>query len=98
MINPDRPVPLYEQLADLLRNQVTSGELTGRVPSVRSLAQEHGVSTRTAERALHVLQAEGVLVVLVGKGFYIAELQALLVVLHPGVGAGLGHLAELGGG
>jgi GntR family transcriptional regulator len=98
MINPDLPVPLYEQLADLLREQVKSGELTGRVPSVRTLAQEHGVSTRTAERALHVLQDEGVLVVLVGKGFYVARLQALLAVLQPGVVAGRGHLAELARG
>lgn len=71
-LDPDIPVPLYEQLADILRNQVRSGELTGKVPSVRTLSQEYGISTKTAERSLGVLREERVLVVLRGKGYYVA--------------------------
>jgi DNA-binding GntR family transcriptional regulator len=48
----------------------------GRVPSVRTLAQEYGASTRTAERALGVLKDEGVLTVVLGKGFYVTKPQA----------------------
>jgi len=73
MIDPDLPVPLWEQLATILRDKVTFGELTGRVPSIRSLAQEYEVSTRTAERALGVLRDEGVLVVLTGRGYFVAR-------------------------
>ncbi|HUY48893.1 MAG TPA: winged helix-turn-helix domain-containing protein [Streptosporangiaceae bacterium] len=73
MIDSDLPVPLYEQLAGILRDMIASGKLTGRVPSVRTLSQEYGVSTRTAERALGTLRDEGVLVVLLGKGFYVAR-------------------------
>ncbi len=72
-LDPDIPVPLFEQLADILRNQVRSGELTGRVPSVRTLSQEYGISTKTAERSLGVLREEGILVVLRGKGYYVAR-------------------------
>jgi DNA-binding GntR family transcriptional regulator len=72
VIDPDLPVPLWEQLAKILQDKVTSGELSGRVPSIRTLAQEYEVSTRTAERALTALRDEGVLVVLQGKGFYVA--------------------------
>jgi GntR family transcriptional regulator len=73
MIDPDLPVALWEQLAGILREKVSSGELSGRVPSIRSLSQEFGVSTRTAERALVALRDEGVLVVLVGKGYFVAR-------------------------
>jgi DNA-binding GntR family transcriptional regulator len=73
MIDPDLPVELYQQLATILRNKITSGELTGRVPSIKSLNQEYGVSTRTAERSLNVLRDEGLLVMLRGKGYYVAR-------------------------
>jgi GntR family transcriptional regulator len=73
VIDPDLPVVLWEQLATILRDKIKSGELTGRVPSIKTLSQEYGVSTRTAERALVALRDEGVLVVLRGKGFYIAR-------------------------
>jgi GntR family transcriptional regulator len=67
----DSPVPLWEQLADALRARVRSGEYTGRIPSAKSLAQEFDVSTRTSERALKALKDEGLLVAVVGRGFYI---------------------------
>ena len=62
--------PLYLQLAALLREQIKSGKLTGRVPSARSLAEEHEVSHRTSERALAILRDEGLIRAVVGKGHY----------------------------
>jgi DNA-binding GntR family transcriptional regulator len=41
------------------------------VPRVLSLAQEYVVSHKTSERALHALVDEGLLVAVVGKGFYV---------------------------
>ena len=73
MIDPDLPVSLWEQLAGILRDQVASGELTGRVPSIKTLSQQYGVSTRTTERALTTLRDEGLLVALHGKGYYVAR-------------------------
>jgi DNA-binding GntR family transcriptional regulator len=63
--------PLYQQLAALLRDQIQGGELTGRVPSVKSLAQEHGVSHITAERSLAILRDEGLIRAIIGKGHYV---------------------------
>jgi DNA-binding GntR family transcriptional regulator len=71
MIDPDLPVPLHEQLSDILRKRITSGELTGRVPSIITLAQEYGVSHRTSGRALRTLADEGLIIALHGKGFYV---------------------------
>ena len=71
VIDRDSPVPLHVQLADFLRRQIASGVLTSRVPSILSLAQEHGVSHRTADHALRTLTAEGLIVAVRGKGFYV---------------------------
>jgi DNA-binding GntR family transcriptional regulator len=73
MLDPDVPTPLYEQLAEIIRRQVESGELTGKVPSVRTLAQQYDISLRTAAHALSFLKDQGVLVARVGKGYYVAR-------------------------
>ena len=41
------------------------------MPSAKTLAQEFDVSTRTSERALTALIDEGLLVAVVGRGFFI---------------------------
>jgi DNA-binding transcriptional regulator YhcF (GntR family) len=73
VVDHDSPLPLHEQLATLLRDQISTGTLWRRVPSILSLAQEHGVSHRTAARALTTLKEEGLLMPVRGKGFYVTE-------------------------
>jgi DNA-binding transcriptional regulator YhcF (GntR family) len=68
----DSPVPLYEQLADVLRADIRRGRIKGRVPSILSLAQEHEVSHKTAARALTTLRDEGLILSAAGKGYYVA--------------------------
>jgi DNA-binding GntR family transcriptional regulator len=65
--------PLYLQLAGMLRAQIESGELTGRLPSVKTLSQEYAVSHVTSEKAMGVLKAEGLIRVRIGKGAYVAR-------------------------
>lgn len=72
-LDPDLGVPLWEQLASILREKIASGEYTGRLPSARHLAQEHGVSHRTSETALRTLKAEGLVVAVVGKGYFVSR-------------------------
>jgi GntR family transcriptional regulator len=69
----DSPVPLYEQLAALLRADIVKGRLTGRVPSILTLAQEFGVSHKTTAKALTTLRDEGLIVSASGKGYYVAS-------------------------
>jgi GntR family transcriptional regulator len=71
VIDHDSPVALHEQLAGILRTMITDGRITGRVPSILSLAQEYGVSHRTSQRALTTLADEGLIVAVRGKGFYV---------------------------
>lgn len=51
----------YRELADLLRAEIEAGRLRpgDRLPSERSLTQEHGVSYTTARAAIRLLRTEG---------------------------------------
>ena len=70
-VDHDSPEPLYRQVAGLLRGRIQSGELTARLPSLKTIAQEYGVSHITAEKAVALLRDEGVVVVVVGRGTYV---------------------------
>jgi DNA-binding GntR family transcriptional regulator len=66
-------MPLWQQLADILRRKIEAGELTSRVPSVLSLAQEYEVSHRTAAHALEYLRDEGVITPVRGLGYFVKK-------------------------
>lgn len=63
--------PLYRQLAGLLRAQIASGELSGRVPSLTRLSAQHGVADRTVRAALKVLAGEGLIETVPGRGTFV---------------------------
>jgi DNA-binding GntR family transcriptional regulator len=67
--------PLSAQLAQLLRELIRSGQLAAgdRISSETDLAREHDVSRDTAQRALAVLAAEGLIVRKRGVGSIVAE-------------------------
>ena len=71
-IDHESSTPLYVQLAALLRAQIGDGTVAKRLPSVKTLSQEHGVSHITAERALTTLRDEGLITPVIGKGYYVA--------------------------
>jgi DNA-binding GntR family transcriptional regulator len=72
-VDHDSGVPLWRQIADILRGQIERKELTGRVPSIKTLGQEHGVSHVTAEHALDALRQEGLIYTVTGKGSYVSR-------------------------
>jgi GntR family transcriptional regulator len=67
------PVPLYTQLADILRDMITSGELQPRspLPSESYLQQEQGVSRGTVRMAVAALRDEGLVVTIGGRGTFV---------------------------
>lgn len=72
-IDPEGDVPVYRQLADILRGQIERGELQPRrpVPSKRTLMQTYGVAAGTIDKALGVLRAEGLVKTVMGRGIYV---------------------------
>ena len=70
-LDPDSITPLYEQLAAILRGQIESGKLAGRLPSVKTLTQQYGVAQGTAERAFALLREEGLVRSRIGRGHFV---------------------------
>jgi GntR family transcriptional regulator len=75
VLDHDSPVPLWQQLAGLLRDKIRSGEISGRVPSIITVAQTYEVGHSTAQRALATLRDEGLITGSQGRGYYVARRQ-----------------------
>lgn len=67
--------PAYKQLADLLRQQIITGELApgAPLPSEARLRQELSVSRNTVRLAVQLLRSEGHVTTEHGRGTYVRE-------------------------
>ena len=74
-LDHDSVTPLYVQLAAVLRGQIERGELSGRLPSVKSLQQQYEVAQGTAERAFKILRGEGLVTSGQGRGHFVVPPQ-----------------------
>ena len=72
--------PLYEQLYDCIRRDITSGRLRcgAKLPSKRTLAEHLGVSKVTVEAAYAQLAAEGYIYSVEKKGYYAEQVAPAL--------------------
>lgn len=73
-VNPNDPRAPYLQIADELRQAITSGRLAPgeRLESGRKLAQRHGVAPMTVQQALRELRSQGLIVTWQGRGAYVS--------------------------
>lgn len=78
MIDHESAVPVYRQVAAILRGRIESGEYQPgrRLPSVRGLVQEFGVAELTARKALRVLVDEGLAEMTPGMGTFVRQQEA----------------------
>jgi len=67
--------PKYKKVADTIRSAVQSGALTAgtKLPPVRELAYQLGITPGTVARAYSILTDEGVLEAEVGRGTFVAH-------------------------
>lgn len=74
IINNSSMQPIYEQIAAQIRSGIMEGrEKEGdMLPSVRVLAKELRVSALTVKKAYDVLEQEGFVVTIHGKGSFVA--------------------------
>jgi GntR family transcriptional regulator len=72
-VDPYSDVPLFEQVAAILRERITSGELARLelLPSETHLAQELGVGRDTVRTALTVLRDEGLVFTIKARGTFV---------------------------
>ena len=73
--------PIYEQIASQVKAQILSGTLAAgaKLPSIRALASDLGVSVITTKRAYEELEREGFIVSLTGKGSFVAGANTELI-------------------
>ena len=68
-------MPIYEQISSQVKAQILSGVLTAgaKLPSIRALASDLGVSVITTKRAYADLEQLGFICTVQGKGCFVAE-------------------------
>lgn len=74
-VDPRDPLPLYYQLYTSLLERIRSGEFAvgDMLPSERQLSRDYGVSRITAIKALDLLEREGYIERLQGRGSFVVE-------------------------
>jgi len=73
MLNTNNPTPLYKQLYHQLRKQLKNGDYQAgeKLPSVRDLAADCGISRLTVRRAIGLLERDGCVHVQHGSGVFV---------------------------
>lgn len=74
IINHTSVQPIYEQIVSQIKDKIMHGELIEdtMLPSVRTLAKEQKVSALTVKKAYDLLEEEGFVVTVHGKGSFVA--------------------------
>jgi GntR family transcriptional regulator len=67
--------PIFRQIVDQIRRQVTTGQLTtgDSLPSVRQLAKDLVINPNTVAKAYAELQRDGLLESQQGRGIFVAK-------------------------
>ena len=66
-------IPIYQQIADSFREDILSGEMKSEeyLPSIRGLAKDLKISVITTMKAYELLEQEGLVTAVPGKGYYV---------------------------
>lgn len=74
-------LPIYEQIAQQIKQQILSGTLHegDALPSIRALAKELRISVITTKRAYEELERDGFLYTVAGKGSFVAAQNLSLI-------------------
>jgi GntR family transcriptional regulator len=75
-IETNDPRPPYQQVADDLRRKIKAGEEYApgaRLPSIRHLAKQYGISPQTVQSALRELRQEDLVISQQGRAFFVRD-------------------------
>ncbi len=81
IINHTSMEPIYEQIVRQIRGQIIEGSLKENelLPSVRALSRDLKISALTVKKAYDLLDEEGLIVTVHGKGSFVAETNRNLI-------------------
>jgi DNA-binding GntR family transcriptional regulator len=72
-IDPSSSVHPYRQLADRLREQIASGEITNQLPSITKLTEATTLAVGTVRRGIDILVKEGLVETVPGRGTFVID-------------------------
>jgi DNA-binding GntR family transcriptional regulator len=83
-VDPGSDRAMFRQLADLLRDQITTGKLRpgALIPSEPRLVQQHGIGRDTVRRAMAVLRGEGLVTTEQGTGTWVRQTPSRTVTIR----------------
>jgi DNA-binding GntR family transcriptional regulator len=72
-VDHDSDQPVYQQIADIIRQRILAGELPPRrrIPSEQEMVQEFGVARTTARRAVAWMRDQGWVYTVPQRGTYV---------------------------
>lgn len=75
MLDRTNPVPLWQQLEDILKEQIANEKWLpgGAIPSENALSEEYGISRMTVRSVITRLAHEGLLYRVPGKGTFVSQ-------------------------
>jgi GntR family transcriptional regulator len=75
VISPLNPDPLYKQVVDQIKDAVTTGTLEPetKLPSIREMSKELGISIITIKRAYADLEKDGYIFTRAGMGSFVVD-------------------------
>ncbi|MEO3788738.1 GntR family transcriptional regulator [Nonomuraea sp. B10E15] len=75
VLDREGPVPVYRQVADLVRDQIERGELQAGdpVPSEATLEKEYDIARTTARRVARELREQGLAYTVQGEGTFVGQ-------------------------
>ncbi len=90
--------PIYEQVVERFETLIVNGVLEpdSQMPSVRSLAMELSINPNTIQKAYSVLEQEGYIYPVKGRGNFVSGNQGLKMKKQESVFAALKDLVEKG--
>ncbi|MFC4608797.1 GntR family transcriptional regulator [Streptomyces maoxianensis] len=69
------PMPIYKQVARVIRARIESGELQPKdpIPSESKMVADYGIARDTARQAIALLRSEGWVITLPQRGTFVAK-------------------------
>ncbi|MEG0257689.1 MAG: GntR family transcriptional regulator [Christensenella sp.] len=74
-LEPNSKMPIYAQIVQCVKSVVMTGKLRAheQIPSVRMTARELNINPNTVQKAYALLEKEGILYSVAGKGDFVAD-------------------------
>lgn len=72
-VDPYSQIYAYVQVADDVERRIAAGEISEKLPSERSLAEEYGVAYATVRHAMEELRQRGTIITIHGRGTFVKK-------------------------